>query len=90
MSSCYVRLLKNVIFLVYNTSGHRTVFLYTDRPKQMNNVFTFSAIFFSFSKTEHCKLVCEKSFYALYAALSQLKFNLKLEKLLRSQISEKK
>ena len=38
--------------------------------KPANNVFIFSAFF---SENEHGKLVCKKSFYVLYVALSQLK-----------------
>ena len=48
-----------------------TVFLYTNRPKPVNNVFIFSAFFFS--ENQHGKLVGKKSFYALYVALSRLK-----------------
>ena len=47
-----------------------SVFLYMDRPKPVNKVFIFSAFF---SENEHGKLVCKKSLYALYVALSQLK-----------------
>ena len=57
-----------------------TVFSYMDRSKPVNNVFICSAFFF-FLKMNQGKLVCKKSFYALYVALSQ--------KALRSQRSEK-
>ena len=49
-----------------------TAFPYIDRPKPVNNVFISYAFF---SENEHGKLVCKMSFYALYVALSQLKFN---------------
>ena len=48
-----------------------TVFIYTHRPKPVNNIFIYLFIYFFFN--EYGKVVCKKFFYALYVALSRLK-----------------
>ena len=45
-------------------------FFHIQTSKPMNNVSIFSAFF---CENEHGKVVCKKSFYALYVALSHLK-----------------